>query len=85
MPALAMNEFIKTIPQPQIGCLIQELRREMNLTQEEFAAYFGVVFSTVNRWEKGHRKPSSMALRLIQNKLAEMGEQGEKLLRKYQA
>ena len=85
MPFLAMNQPIKKITQPRIGYLIQELRREMNLTQEEFAAYFGVVFSTVNRWEKGHRKPSSMALRLIQNKLAEMGEQGEKLLQKYQA
>ena len=80
-----MNQLIRKIPQPQIGYLILELRREMNLTQEEFAAYFGVVFSTVNRWEKGHRKPSSMALKLIQNKLTEMGEQGEKLLQKYQA
>jgi DNA-binding transcriptional regulator YiaG len=58
MPVLAMNQLIKKIPQPQIGYLIQELRQEMNLTQEEFAAYFGVVFSTVNRWEKGHTKPS---------------------------
>ncbi|MGL6344363.1 MAG: helix-turn-helix domain-containing protein [Waterburya sp.] len=80
-----MNQLIKKISQPQIGYLILELRREMNLTQEEFAAYFGVVFSTVNRWEKGHTKPSSMALKLIQIKLEEMGTRGEKLLQKYQA
>jgi putative transcriptional regulator len=85
MPVLAMNQLIKKIPQPQIGYLIQELRQEMNLTQEEFAAYFGVVFSTVNRWEKGHTKPSSMALKLIQNKLVEMGTKGVKMLQKYQA
>ena len=56
---------LKTTPQPQIGLLIKQLRQEMKLTQEEFANECGVVFSTVNRWEKGHIRPSPMALKLI--------------------
>ena len=56
---------LKTTPQPQIGLLIKQLRQEMKLTQEEFANECGVVFSTVNRWEKGHTRPSPMALKLI--------------------
>lgn len=30
----------------------------MFLTQEEFATYLGVSFSSVNRWERGHYEPS---------------------------
>ena len=72
------------MPQPQIGLLIRQLREEMQLTQEEFASDCGVVFSTVNRWEKGRVCPSPMALKLIQIKLEGIGERGGKLLQKYQ-
>ena len=57
------------MPQPQIGLLIKQLRQEMKLTQEEFANECGVVFSTINRWEKGHTRPSPMALKLIASML----------------
>ena len=51
---------------------------------EEFASECGVVFSTVNRWEKGHTRPSPMALKLIILKLESMGESGQKLFQQYQ-
>ena len=60
---------LKLLQQPEIGILIKKLREQLNLTQEEFAAELGVVFSTVNRWEKGHAKPSPIALKAIENKL----------------
>jgi DNA-binding transcriptional regulator YiaG len=75
---------LKRMPQPNIGLLIKHLRQEMGLTQEEFANECGVVFSTVNRWEKGHTRPSPMALKLISLKLESMGESGQKLFQQYQ-
>ena len=45
---------------------IKELRSELDLTQEKFAAKVGVTFSTVNRWESGKSKPSPLAMRQIE-------------------
>ena len=75
---------LKRMPQPNIGLLIKQLRQEMGLTQEEFAHSCGVVFSTVNRWEKGHTRPSPMALKLIILMLSSFGEDGHELYQKYQ-
>ncbi len=74
---------LKTIPQPQIGLLIKQLRQEMKLTQEEFSSECGVVFSTVNRWEKGHTCPSPMALKLIALRLSALGDKGQKLIQTF--
>ncbi len=41
---------------------IKALRVGLGLTQERFAALLGISFSTVNRWEKGVSKPSSLAI-----------------------
>ncbi len=73
----------RRMKQPQIGKLIRELRQTIGLTQEEFAAEVGVVYPTVNRWENGHAQPSSMALKLIEMKLEDLGEAGQKLLAKH--
>lgn len=74
---------IRAMKQPQIGELIHEVRREIRLTQEEFAASLGVTFNTVNRWENRRSRPSPMALRAIELKLLELGESGNELLEKY--
>lgn len=71
--------------QPQIGKLIRELRLETRLTQEQFAAYFGVTYSTINRWENGRGKPSPLAMQKIEGMLKQMGDHGEDLLAKYLA
>ena len=48
------------------GTEIRELRKSLSLTQEEFAHAVAVTFSTVNRWENGHAKPSKLARRAIE-------------------
>lgn len=48
------------------GAQIRELRKSLGLTQEEFAHAVAVTFSTVNRWENGHAKPSKLARRAIE-------------------
>ncbi len=49
------------------GSEIKELRKSLGLTQEEFAHAVAVTFSTVNRWENGHAKPSKLARRAIES------------------
>lgn len=77
------NIPILKLKQPQIGKLIRALRLELELTQEQFAVQLGVVYPTVNRWENGHAQPSPMALRLIEYKLIDLGEPGQKLLEQF--
>lgn len=73
------------VSQPQIGNLIRELRLDLGLTQEEFAAELGVTCSSVNRWENQRGKPSKLALKLIEGMLQRMGDHGQELLQKYLA
>jgi putative transcriptional regulator len=42
--------------------MIRQLRTDLGLTQEQFAAKLGVTFSTVNRWENDKSKPSPLAM-----------------------
>lgn len=69
--------------QPQIGKLIRKLRLENGLTQEQFAALVGVTYSSMNRWENGHTKPSPLAMQKIEGMLRQMGDRGKALLEKY--
>jgi len=73
------------INQPEIGKLIRELRIELGLTQEQFAAELGVVYPTVNRWENGHAQPSPMAMKQIERMLQYPGVQGQELLQQHLA
>ncbi|MEB3277703.1 MAG: helix-turn-helix transcriptional regulator [Lyngbya sp.] len=72
-----------TTPVSDIPNLIRTLRERLGLSQEKLAASLGVSFQTVNRWERGHAKPSQLAWNAIEQKLAEMGSQGSDLLHKY--
>ncbi|AFZ56854.1 helix-turn-helix transcriptional regulator [Anabaena cylindrica FACHB-243] len=71
------------VKQPEIGGLIREFCLLTGLTQEQFGAYLGVTYGTINRWENGRSKSSPMAMDKIEQKLGEWGEQGKILLRKY--
>jgi DNA-binding transcriptional regulator YiaG len=52
-----------------IPALIKELRRRLDLTQEQFAQRVGVTYSTVNHWENGKRVPLPfLARRLVEVK-----------------
>ncbi len=63
--------------QPNIGKLVRALRQELNLSQEKFAAEFGVSFPTINRWENGRATPSPLAIQRISSLLNELGERGQ--------
>jgi DNA-binding transcriptional regulator YiaG len=41
--------------------LVRALRRELKMTQEEFAHELGITVGTVNRWENGRFRPSKLA------------------------
>ena len=49
-----------TIPS-DYAARVKQYRARLGLTQAELAARLGVSFSTVNRWENGQTKPSSLA------------------------
>ncbi|MHC5610516.1 MAG: helix-turn-helix domain-containing protein [Nostoc sp.] len=71
------------IKQPEVGRIIRDLRLLAGLTQEQFAPTLGVTYTTINRWENGRSTPSPMAMKLIEQKLDEMGTQRQDLLAKY--
>lgn len=74
---------ILVLSQPKCGMLIRDIRQKLGLSQEEFASVIGVTFSTVNRWENGHTKPSRLAAKNIEEKLLQLGSHGKELLTKY--
>jgi DNA-binding transcriptional regulator YiaG len=45
----------------QAGEFVRSLRRELKMTQEEFAHELGITVGTVNRWENGRFRPSKLA------------------------
>ncbi|MEH1858870.1 MAG: helix-turn-helix transcriptional regulator [Nostoc sp.] len=67
----------------KISDLIRQLRQQLDLSQEKFAAKLGVSLRTINRWENGSTVPSQMALKLIEEMLEKMGEAGKRLVNEY--
>ncbi|MBW4599687.1 MAG: helix-turn-helix transcriptional regulator [Calothrix sp. FI2-JRJ7] len=65
------------INQPEFGYVLRELRQKAGLTQEQFAVVLGVTYTTVNRWENGHSKPSPMAMKLIEKVQQEIAEDSQ--------
>ena len=45
---------------------IKKLRKDFNLTQEDFARVLNVEVSTIRSWEQGTRKPTKASNRLLQ-------------------
>ena len=45
----------------QASEFVRGLRRELKMTQEEFAHELGITVGTVNRWENGRFRPSKLA------------------------
>jgi putative transcriptional regulator len=44
---------------------VSALRRNMGMTQEQFAARFGFSVATLRHWERGDRSPQGAALVLL--------------------
>lgn len=63
--------------------LVKSLRELLGLSQEKLAARLGVTFSSVNRWENGHTKPSPLAMKQIEQLLGSLGKEGRKLQREF--
>ncbi len=55
---------------------IKELRKKLELSQEDFARKVGVTSGTVGRWERGKGEPKTKA---ILEKLKEIGLTGRHL------
>lgn len=43
--------------------MVEEVRIQLFITQEQLAKLLGVSFSTVNRWEKGYHEPNLLIRR----------------------
>lgn len=56
---------------------VKEVRRQLQLSQEELAHALGVSFATVNRWENGKTSPSKLAQRQFAQFCSQKKEQGE--------
>ena len=56
---------------------VEEVRRQLALSQEELAHALGVSFATVNRWENGKTMPSKLAQRQFEQFCALKKEHGE--------
>jgi putative transcriptional regulator len=59
-----------------VSATVRNLRSQLGLTQEQFAAKVGVTWSTVNRWENGRGKPSPLALQQIRVLLKDVRKAG---------
>ncbi len=69
--------------QPAIGYLVHDLRQQMQLSQEKFAAHLGVSFQAVNRWENGRVTPSPMAMEKLEKQVKRLGDRGKALMNRY--
>jgi DNA-binding transcriptional regulator YiaG len=56
---------------------IKEIRKQLDLSQEDLAHALGVIFATVNRWENGKTAPSKLAQRQFEQFCARKKKQGE--------
>jgi transcriptional regulator with XRE-family HTH domain len=48
-----------------LGPIIRDIRKQLGLTQEDFAGLLGLTVSTINRWEQDHSRPSKLARRTL--------------------
>jgi DNA-binding transcriptional regulator YiaG len=51
--------------------MVKEIRRSLELTQEQLAHELGVTFSTVNAWENGRHRPIPALLAALRRLAAE--------------
>ena len=57
---------VDVVPPPEFrDADVRRVRKELGLSQAVFADLFGASASTVRAWERGARKPSDMARRLL--------------------
>lgn len=55
-----------------MSIIIKELRKDLGITQKEFADLFGLSLDTVKSWDCERRKPTKSQEKLIIEKLERM-------------
>ena len=65
IPDVAKWETLPKCNAVSIGERLRLLRKELRLTQEEFAQRIGKGVATIKRWESGQTEPNDKTLRLI--------------------
>lgn len=66
-----------TIDPDDFSALVKDVRRQLELTQEELAHELGVSFATINRWENGKTIPFKLARAQFDAFCAKMIKQGK--------
>lgn len=61
----ANNKNIQAVVHELTSIDVKEIRKNVGMTQMEFATAFGISLSTLRHWERGDRKPSGPALVLL--------------------
>jgi len=59
-----------------ISDFIKEIRKQLDLSQEDLARELGVSFATINRWENGKTAPSRLAKAQLMSLCKEKTAQG---------
>jgi len=62
---------------------IKAVRKDLGLTQQEFATKLGVALPTISRWENRVHRPSPLALDKVASFLRSLGEEGIRLIEKH--
>ena len=70
---------MKVASDKDLGRLVRSLRERLQLSQERLAGRLGVTFTSVNRWENGHAKPSPLAMKQIEELVIGLGGDGQDL------
>ena len=53
--------------------ILKEIRKTLNISQEQLARELKISFTTINRWENGRRKPSQLAKMRLSEYCADNG------------
>jgi putative transcriptional regulator len=59
------DESCLSIPAPMAPARIKRIRESQRVSQPVFARYLNTSESTIEKWEAGVKKPSGMALKLL--------------------
>jgi putative transcriptional regulator len=59
------DESCLSVPAPMAPRRIKRIRESQRVSQPVFARYLNTSESTVEKWESGAKKPSGMALKLL--------------------
>lgn len=60
------DEACLSVPSPLPPKRIKQIREQARVSQPVFARYLNTSESTIEKWESGAKRPSGMALKLLQ-------------------